>query len=98
MCSTEWGPQTDASSLHIYRWVRSLRLDPVNIKAMGGYRRVVKYAPTAIGTHTSGSRRELLRNLLGYSRFLDAVRPHVIHVQHPLERCTYTRMVRRVEG
>jgi glycosyltransferase involved in cell wall biosynthesis len=39
----------------------------------------------------------VLRNLLVYASFLDQTRPDVIHVQHPLERCTYARIVRHVE-
>jgi glycosyltransferase involved in cell wall biosynthesis len=96
VCAAGWGPQTEASSLQIYRMLRSLRLNRVTIKAIG-YQRLTRYALQVARLHSLGSRRELLRNLLGYSRFLNAVRPHVIHVQHPLERCTYARMVRRVE-
>jgi len=44
-----------------------------------------------------GSRREVLRNVLGYRRFLGEVRPDIMHIQHPLERCVYARTVRRVE-
>jgi glycosyltransferase involved in cell wall biosynthesis len=40
----------------------------------------------------------VLRNVLVYRHFLDEVQPAVIHVQHPLERCLYARIVRRVEG
>ena len=40
----------------------------------------------------------MLRNLLWYRRFLGEVRPEVIHVQHPLERCLYVRMVQQLEG
>jgi glycosyltransferase involved in cell wall biosynthesis len=44
-----------------------------------------------------GSRREMLENLLWYRRFLSNVRPDVIHVQHPLDRCMYVRLVQRLE-
>jgi glycosyltransferase involved in cell wall biosynthesis len=97
VCPSRWGPRNDASGLRVYRMVGSLRLNPPSINAMGGYRRVLRYALNATRTRSHGSRQELLRNLLGYSRFLNQVRPHVIHVQHPLERCTYVRMVRRLE-
>ena len=36
--------------------------------------------------------------MLWYRRFLREARPEVIHVQHPLERCLYVRMVRQLEG
>ena len=62
------------------------------------YDRVPKYALYLARTRIDGSRREVLRNLLGYRRFLAAVRPEVVHVQHPLERCLYVRMVQQVEG
>jgi glycosyltransferase involved in cell wall biosynthesis len=59
---------------------------------------VPKYAAFLARSRVRGSRREVLRNLLWYRRFLDSVRPELIHVQHPLERCLYTRMVQRLEG
>jgi glycosyltransferase involved in cell wall biosynthesis len=46
----------------------------------------------------AGSRREVLANLLWYRHFLAEVHPDVIHVQHPLERCSYVRMVQQLEG
>ena len=50
-----------------------------------------------VGLSTAyGSRRELLRNLVGYAAFVEQVRPDLLHVQHPLERCTYARMVRSI--
>src|SRR5207302_7466009 len=45
-----------------------------------------------------GSRREVLLNMLWYRHFLHEVRADVIHVQHPLERCSYVRMVQQLEG
>jgi len=59
---------------------------------------VLRYLPRVASTHRHGSRAEVLYNALTYRRFLVEVQPHVIHVQHPLERCTYARLVRRVEG
>lgn len=59
---------------------------------------VLRYLPRVASTRTYGSRAEVLRNALAYRRFFDEVRPQVIHVQHPLERCTYARLVRRFEG
>ena len=61
-------------------------------------------SPRALHAHAlararpSGSRREVLRKPAVYRRFLGEVRPDVIHVQHPLERCLYARTVRRLEG
>ena len=63
-----------------------------------GWARVVPYALYLARTRMPGSRREVLRNLLGYRGFLIGVRPEVIHVQHPLERCLYVRMVQQLEG
>jgi len=45
-----------------------------------------------------GSRREVLLNTLWYRHFLHEVRPDLIHAQHPLERCSYVRMVQQLEG
>ena len=39
----------------------------------------------------------MLAHLLAYARFLNKVRPDVIHVQHPLERVSYVRMLRGLE-
>jgi glycosyltransferase involved in cell wall biosynthesis len=60
--------------------------------------RVPKYVLYLLRERGRGSRREVLRNLLWYRRFLGEVRPEVIHVQHPLERCLYVRMVQQLEG
>src|SRR5262249_45155940 len=46
----------------------------------------------------AGSRRETLRQLLGYRAFLQAFKPDVVHVQHPLERTAYLRHVFALEG
>jgi glycosyltransferase involved in cell wall biosynthesis len=58
---------------------------------------LARYALRVGATREYGSRREVLRTLLVYARFLDSVRPEVMHVQHPLERCTYARLVRDLE-
>jgi glycosyltransferase involved in cell wall biosynthesis len=60
--------------------------------------RMPKYALFLARRAMRGSRWEVLRNLLWYRRFLDEVRPEIIHVQHPLERCLYVRMVQHLEG
>jgi glycosyltransferase involved in cell wall biosynthesis len=43
------------------------------------------------------SRRELLGRLVWYRRFVCQVRPRLIHVQHPLERCSAVRLVLEME-
>jgi glycosyltransferase involved in cell wall biosynthesis len=63
-----------------------------------GADRMAPYAVRLGLQRPRGSRREILRNLLWYRRFLSEVRPDVIHVQHPLERCLYVQIVRRFEG
>jgi glycosyltransferase involved in cell wall biosynthesis len=66
--------------------------------AMVGPQHVARYtANLALRRHT-GSRREILANLLWYRHFVAEVRPDVIHVQHPLERFTYLRSVQELEG
>src|SRR6516165_4724617 len=87
VCPQKWGPDPGQMPLRLYRMVSTLGFDQPTIRAMGGYTRVGRYALDVAHTREHGSRRELLRNLLGYRRFLDEVRPEVIHVQHPLERC-----------
>ena len=60
--------------------------------------RLPGYAMHLARERPKGSRREILANLLWYRRFVAEVRPDLIHVQHPLERCSYVRTVRRIEG
>lgn len=43
------------------------------------------------GDEGLGARRTVLGNVLWYRRFLRTARPDVVHVQHPLERCSYAR-------
>jgi glycosyltransferase involved in cell wall biosynthesis len=75
-------------------------VDPRYARAVGP-RRLVRYAAFAArqspGALTA-SRRVLLGNLLWYARFIRAVRPDVVHVQHPLERQLYVRLFRQLEG
>jgi glycosyltransferase involved in cell wall biosynthesis len=59
---------------------------------------VLKYAAHVVPTRRYGARREVLRNLFAYRHFLAEVQPDLVHVQHPLERCLYVRLVRRIEG
>jgi glycosyltransferase involved in cell wall biosynthesis len=63
-----------------------------------GPHRAAWYASQLAFTRQDGSRSEVLANLLWYRRFLAQVRPDLIHVQHPLERCSYARRVVRLEG
>jgi D-inositol-3-phosphate glycosyltransferase len=63
----------------------------------GGYAQVLRYAPRVARVRGFGSRRDVLRNTLIYRRFLAEVHADLVHVQHPLERCVYTRLVRRFE-
>jgi glycosyltransferase involved in cell wall biosynthesis len=67
------------------------------LEAFGGAGNVVRYALRISPTRRYGPRREVLRNALLYRRFLVEVRPDVVHVQHPLDRCVYARLVRRLE-
>jgi glycosyltransferase involved in cell wall biosynthesis len=66
--------------------------------AMVGPQRMARYTAHLALRHHNGSRREILANLLWYRHFVAEVRPDVIHVQHPLERCTYLRTVQELEG
>jgi glycosyltransferase involved in cell wall biosynthesis len=62
-----------------------------------GYGRAARYALRLSLSKPQGSRRIMLEQLLWYRRFLAGVRPELVHVQHPLERCLYARMVRCYE-
>ncbi len=98
VCAGAWGPDPLMTSLPMYRMLAPMRFDPRTVSALGGYRCLGRYTLTVARARHSGSRREVLRNLLVYRRFLDEVRGDVIHVQHPLERCVYARAVRHIEG
>ncbi len=63
-----------------------------------GAAHLVRYGSRLARMRCDGSRAELLSTLLSYRRFLAAVRPQLIHVQHPLDRCSNTRAVRTIEG
>jgi glycosyltransferase involved in cell wall biosynthesis len=66
--------------------------------AIVGRQRMARYTAHLARRKQNGSRREILANLLWYRYFVAEVRPDVIHVQHPLERCTYLRAVQELEG
>jgi glycosyltransferase involved in cell wall biosynthesis len=76
--------------------LRPLRLgDPAYVREVGA-------GPLAryglwLARARDGSRRELLGQLLGYRRFVCQVRPRLVHVQHPLERCSRVRDVLELE-
>jgi glycosyltransferase involved in cell wall biosynthesis len=66
-----------------------------------GLKRLLRYAAFTARQprgSVSASRRVLLGELLWYARYLQAIRPNVIHVQHPLERTLYVRLLNRLEG
>jgi glycosyltransferase involved in cell wall biosynthesis len=69
-----------------------------SFRDLGSLRQWAKYLLRVAPMRQMGSRREVLYNLLAYRRFLVDTRPEVVHVQHPLERSTYARLVRRFEG
>lgn len=98
VCPDAWRSAADNGGLRIFSMVAPLRLNRSTVSALGGYRRLGRYLVEVARMRHLGSRREVLRNVLGYRRFLDEVRPQLMHVQHPLERCEYARTVRRVEG
>ena len=80
-----------------------LRLRPLRVRDRDYLRRVglVPLARYALHLARAGagrsSRRDLLGHLLWYRVFLCDVRPSLIHVQHPLERCSNVREVLRLE-
>jgi glycosyltransferase involved in cell wall biosynthesis len=81
----------------LYRMGRPRRARGQYLVAVGPHR-AAWYALQLAFSRQDGSRREVLANLLWYRRFLAQVRPDLIHVQHPLERCVYARRVVRLEG
>jgi glycosyltransferase involved in cell wall biosynthesis len=75
--------------------MRGLRLDPRYLRAVGlGV--LVRYG-VQLRRARAESRRELLGRLVWYRRFICAVRPRLIHAQHPLERCSAVRAVLDME-
>src|SRR5689334_10989370 len=96
--TASWHNQTFGTPYTLYRMPRSGGTAgwPAP-RAFAGLCSVMRYAPHVVAMRNFGSRAEVLRNALIYRHFLGEVRPDLIHVQHPLERCTYARLVRRVE-
>jgi glycosyltransferase involved in cell wall biosynthesis len=76
--------------------MRGLRLDDPRYVRAVGLNTLLRYAVRLRGRRNE-SRRELLGRLVWYRRFVCAVRPRLIHVQHPLERCSAVRAVLEIE-
>ncbi|MBV9896638.1 MAG: glycosyltransferase family 4 protein [Chloroflexi bacterium] len=93
-----WRAPKNSAAYGLYRVVAQTRSVPARVQAYGGAVSVLRYLPRVMRMRRVGSRAEVLRNALAYRRFLVEVRPDLVHVQHPLERCLYARMVRRIEG
>jgi glycosyltransferase involved in cell wall biosynthesis len=98
VCPREFEPADARNGLPIYRMIGARRFGRQTVIALGGYRRLGRYAVSLTRTRQHGLRREVLRNALAYRRFLVEVRPSLVHVQHPLERCVYVRTVQHIEG
>jgi glycosyltransferase involved in cell wall biosynthesis len=74
-------------------WLNRRYLDRVGLGPAVRYaRRLRSYAGPPLG-----SRAAALGNLLWYRQFVLRVRPEVFHVQHPLERQLYARLLREWE-
>jgi glycosyltransferase involved in cell wall biosynthesis len=91
--SRDGGPD---GSFELWRSPRPHWSSPAYVAAVDP-RRAATYALRLIRKRPGGSRREALTNLLWYRRFLAQVQPDLVHVQHPLERCSYARLVQRFE-
>jgi glycosyltransferase involved in cell wall biosynthesis len=92
-----WRAPKDQAPYALYRMTRGSGVELRALAASGGVGNVVRYALRIAPTRRYGPRREVLRNTLVYRRFLAEVRPGVLHVQHPLDRCLFVRLVRRIE-
>jgi glycosyltransferase involved in cell wall biosynthesis len=89
-----WRAPKDQAAYALYRMIPPRR----SLNGLGGVGPVLRYALRIAPTKRYGPRREVLGNTLVYRRFLAEVHPDVMHVQHPLDRCVYARLVRRIEG
>jgi glycosyltransferase involved in cell wall biosynthesis len=92
-----WRAAPGFAEFPIYRMARPRGAPWDYVVAVGAFR-MAQYAAHLARSVQPGSRREVLLNTLWYRHFLAEVRPHVIHVQHPLERCSYVRQVQQLEG
>jgi glycosyltransferase involved in cell wall biosynthesis len=93
-----WRAHTSEAPYALYRMIARSDSTPGVLEAFGGATTVLRYLLRLGMTRRYGPRRELLRHTLVYRRFLSEVRPDLVHVQHPLERSLYARLVRRLEG
>ena len=92
-----WKVKPDEVDFPLYRMARPGRARRDYLATIGA-RHVARYAAYLATRRRAGSRREMLADLLWYRHFLATLRPDIIHVQHPLERATYVRLVQHFEG
>ncbi len=71
-----------------------------DVVSTAGVARLVRYAWRVARRPADfpGSRSAALASLLWYRRFIAEIRPRIVHVQHPMERHLYARLVREWEG
>lgn len=93
-----WRVQPGEATFPMYRMARPSSGDRRRYLAAVGPLRTVRYIASLALRPRAASRREMLVNLLWYRYFLATAQPEVIHVQHPLERASYVRLVQRLEG
>jgi glycosyltransferase involved in cell wall biosynthesis len=62
-----------------------------------GAERLLRYVVHLARSPAEGSRREVLGQLLAYRAFLSEAHADVVHVQHPLERTYYVRLLAQLE-
>ena len=92
----QWRAPDGESAFPMYRMSRPGDARLAYLSAVGVLR-TVRYGVDLRRSAARGSRREVLKNALWYRRFLAAVQPDLVHVQHPLERHQYVRLVQRLE-
>jgi glycosyltransferase involved in cell wall biosynthesis len=98
----QWPPMGQPAPLYRTYVAETLAdwVNPAYLAAVGPAN-VARYAARLRGyddIEPLGSRKVALGNLLWYRRFLCTVRPQVLHVQLPLERHLYARLIRQYEG
>jgi D-inositol-3-phosphate glycosyltransferase len=94
---TAWKAKPGEVDFPLYRMAVPARARRDYLAAVGP-QHLARYAAHLAVRRSENSRRELLANLLWYRHFLAEVQPDCIHVQHPLERSMYVRMVQQLEG
>jgi glycosyltransferase involved in cell wall biosynthesis len=92
-----WRAAPSQADFPLFRMARPDGARRDYLAAVGSVR-MARYAAYLALHPQLGSRREVLLNTLWYRHFLAEVRADVIHVQHPLERCSYVRLVQQLEG